>query len=79
MREASWVSTVVWRPDTREVIWDRESARLMGPATAARVHANWPGSRLEIVGDAGHAASEPGIAAALVRATEQFRLYGRFA
>ena len=48
------------------------------PVTAMRVHANWSGSRLDIVGDAGHAASEPGIAAALVIATEQFRLQGGF-
>jgi proline iminopeptidase len=48
------------------------------PLTALQVHANWPGSRLEMIGDAGHAASEPGIAAALVKATEQFRLHGRF-
>jgi proline iminopeptidase len=48
------------------------------PVTAMRVHANWPGSRLDIIADAGHAASEPGIAAALVRATEQFRLQRHF-
>jgi proline iminopeptidase len=48
------------------------------PVTAMRVHADWSGSRLDIIGDAGHAASEPGIAAALVRATEQFRLQGGF-
>ncbi|TCO79546.1 prolyl aminopeptidase [Plasticicumulans lactativorans] len=35
------------------------------------LHKAWPGSRLEIVADAGHAASEPGIAAALVRATDE--------
>ena len=48
------------------------------PATAQRLHAAWPGSRLHMVADAGHAASEPGIAAALVGATEQFRLLRRF-
>ena len=33
----------------------------------------WPESTLEIVPDAGHAASEPGIIDALVRATDRFR------
>ncbi|MGE3246072.1 MAG: prolyl aminopeptidase [Beijerinckiaceae bacterium] len=33
----------------------------------------WTGCRLEIVPDAGHATSEPGILAALVRATDGFR------
>ena len=32
----------------------------------------WPGSRLQIVPDAGHAASEPGVRRALVRATAEF-------
>ncbi len=47
------------------------------PATAYRLHQAWPGSRLTVVDDAGHAASEPGTAAALVAATEQWRLSGR--
>lgn len=33
------------------------------------LHQAWPQAQLQIVGDAGHAASEPGIAAALVEAT----------
>ncbi|MEF3194120.1 MAG: prolyl aminopeptidase, partial [Halothiobacillaceae bacterium] len=32
----------------------------------------WPQARLNIIPDAGHAASEPGIVDALVRATDQF-------
>jgi proline iminopeptidase len=32
----------------------------------------WPGARLRIVGGAGHAASEPGITDALIRATDEF-------
>ncbi|MFZ5537245.1 MAG: prolyl aminopeptidase, partial [Pseudomonadota bacterium] len=32
----------------------------------------WPEARLQIIPDAGHAASEPGIVDALVRATDQF-------
>lgn len=40
--------------------------------TAWELHHRWPGSRLEIVRDAGHAASEPGIIDALVRATNDF-------
>lgn len=36
----------------------------------------WPQARLEIVADAGHSASEPGITAALVRATNEWRQLG---
>ncbi|NEX63294.1 prolyl aminopeptidase [Noviherbaspirillum galbum] len=48
------------------------------PATAFRLHAAWPESRLQVIDDAGHAAYEPGIAAALVDATERFKLTGAF-
>ena len=48
------------------------------PGTAYRLHQAWTGSRLTVVDDAGHAASEPGTAAALVAATEQWRLRGSF-
>jgi len=34
------------------------------------LHQAWPGSELQIIRDAGHAASEPGIADALVRAAD---------
>ncbi|HIZ51269.1 MAG TPA: prolyl aminopeptidase [Candidatus Pseudomonas excrementavium] len=37
---------------------------------AHALHQRWPGSELQIIRDAGHAASEPGIADALVRATQ---------
>ena len=37
------------------------------------LHRAWPESRLEIIADAGHSASEPGITDALVRATDEFR------
>lgn len=40
--------------------------------SAWELHHAWPGSELEIIGGAGHAASEPGIAAALVEATDRF-------
>jgi proline iminopeptidase len=43
------------------------------PLAAYRLHRAWPGSTLRMVSDAGHAAMEPGTAAALVEATEQFR------
>ena len=43
------------------------------PLSAHRLHAAWPGSRLELIADAGHGAFESGIAAALVRATEAFK------
>ena len=37
------------------------------------LHRAWPGADLRIVGDAGHSAFEPGIAAELVAATDRFR------
>lgn len=40
--------------------------------TAFDLHRAWPEAKLEIIGDAGHAASEPGIVDALVRATNAF-------
>jgi proline iminopeptidase len=44
------------------------------PAVSAwDLHRAWPASRLEIVPGAGHAADEPGITDALVRATEEFK------
>ncbi len=42
------------------------------PATAHAVHRLWPASRLDIVANAGHATSEPGIARGLVEATDHF-------
>lgn len=41
--------------------------------SAWALHKAWPEARLAIVPAAGHAASEPGIADALVRATDEFR------
>jgi proline iminopeptidase len=44
------------------------------PAKSAwDLHRAWPEADLKIVGDAGHAASEPGIVDELVRATDRFR------
>ena len=40
---------------------------------AWELHQAWPESKLEIIPDAGHAASEPGNIDALVRATDEFR------
>ncbi len=48
------------------------------PVSAYRLHEAWPQARLRIIADAGHAALEPGTAAALVAATEQFRLQQGF-
>lgn len=39
---------------------------------ALALHRAWPGSELHIIRDAGHAATEPGIIDALVRATDEF-------
>ena len=41
------------------------------PATAYALAARWPHGELQIIGDAGHALSEPGISAELVRATNR--------
>jgi proline iminopeptidase len=40
--------------------------------TAWDLHRAWPEAELQVVGDAGHSAFEPGITAALVRATDRF-------
>ncbi|MBT8471688.1 MAG: prolyl aminopeptidase, partial [Marinicaulis sp.] len=40
--------------------------------TAWELSRAWPEADLQIIGDAGHAASEPGIIDALVRATDKF-------
>lgn len=41
--------------------------------TAWDLHRAWPEARFEVVPDAGHTATEPGIADAIVRATDGFR------
>ena len=46
------------------------------PVAARNLHQNWPGSRLVIVPRAGHALSEPGITAELVRLMNSLR--GKF-
>ncbi len=44
-------------------------------ATADRLARAWPGAQYRVVADAGHSSMEPGIRAALVKATEDFKLY----
>ena len=44
------------------------------PLSAFELHRAWPGSELRMVGDAGHALSEPGVTAELVSATDLYRL-----
>jgi proline iminopeptidase len=44
------------------------------PVTAEALARAWPEARYVVVPDAGHSALEPGIRAALVNATESFRL-----
>lgn len=44
---------------------------------AYSLHSNWQNSVLQIVPDAGHSTSEPAIAEALVRATQQFADFGQ--
>jgi proline iminopeptidase len=48
------------------------------PAAAYRLHQAWPNSRLVMVPNAGHSASEPGNTAALVAATEAWKERGAF-
>ncbi|NMM35969.1 MAG: prolyl aminopeptidase [Glaciimonas sp.] len=43
------------------------------PLSAYRLHQAWPETRINMIEDAGHAAFEPGIASALVAATDQFK------
>jgi proline iminopeptidase len=42
------------------------------PQTAWDLHRAWPEAEFFMIPDAGHAASEPGIVDALVRATDRF-------
>ncbi|MDB5840222.1 MAG: pip [Herminiimonas sp.] len=48
------------------------------PLTAQRLHDAWPEAKFHLIADAGHSGFEPGIAAALVAATEQFKLKRSF-
>jgi proline iminopeptidase len=48
------------------------------PISAYRLHQAWPQAKFHMIKDAGHAAMEPGIAAELVRATEQFKTNKKF-
>lgn len=48
------------------------------PQSAYRLHQAWPQASFHLIADAGHAAMEPGIAAALMRATEDFKQQGCF-
>ncbi len=48
------------------------------PVSAYRLHQAWPQAKFHMISDAGHAAMEPGIAAELVRATEQFKANAKF-
>ena len=45
--------------------------------TAWDLHRAWPEAELQVIGDAGHSAFEPGITDALVRATDRFSIPGR--
>lgn len=48
------------------------------PISAYRLQQAWPEAKFHMIGNAGHAAMEPGIATELVRATEQFKTGGKF-
>lgn len=49
---------------------------LCPPRTAWQLRQAWPKASFQVVEDAGHAASEPGITSALVAATERFKRTG---
>ena len=59
--------------DTPGVIVQGRYDMVCPPASAFMLHQAWPGSDLRVVGDAGHALSEPGITAELIAATDGFR------
>jgi len=42
--------------------------------TAWALHRAWPEAAFEIIPDAGHTATEPGITDALIRATDRFAM-----
>jgi proline iminopeptidase len=46
------------------------------PRSAWRLHQAWPQANFQMIEDAGHAAFEPGIASALVAATDRFKRTG---
>jgi proline iminopeptidase len=48
------------------------------PVSAYRLHQAWPEAKFHMIADAGHAALEPGILAALINATEQFKTRRHF-
>lgn len=48
------------------------------PLSAYRLHQAWPEAKFHMIADAGHAALEPGITAALVAATERFKTQSSF-
>lgn len=48
------------------------------PKIAYQLHQAWPEAKLQMIDAAGHSAFEPGISAALVAATEQFKFNRRF-
>jgi proline iminopeptidase len=47
--------------------------------TAWDIHKAWPEADFRLVGDAGHAGSEPGIVHELISATDRFAKQGRAA
>jgi len=46
--------------------------------SAHALHAAWPQAEYQVIADAGHAAWEPGIQAALIEATQRFKVNGSF-
>ena len=76
----SFFETDAWILDNVERIREIPGAIVQGRydsvtpvRTAWALHKAWPGAALTIVPDAGHAQTEPGIADALIRATDGFR------
>ncbi len=78
MQEDQLVSNIARIRHLPAVIVQGSYDMVCPPATAIRLHQSWPEAHLHLVGDAGHAATEPGTAQRLLQATEQFKLHGRF-
>ena len=71
-RRASCIATRTGCGDIPGVIVQGRYDVATPAATAWDLHRAWPEAEFQLVGDAGHAYSEPGIRAALVSATDRF-------
>ena len=74
-----WLLTQIDKIRTIPAIIVQGRYDLVTPMTSAwDLHRAWPEAKLQLIPDAGHASSEPGIVDALVRAGDKFLAQGRF-